>query len=119
MASEVSEFDIYLEIHFQILSIASTLCESMHVPSPSVPVNRRHLTIISFLSSTPVVFPFYKTYGVLRQSSAACKALKVLKTIVLKRLTSAVQLRPYREAGRRVAASPLGNQLAPNRLPRR
>src|SRR5215468_3152857 len=44
---------------------------------------------------TPVVFPFYRTYDVLRQSSAACKALKVLKTTVLKRLASAVQLRPW------------------------
>jgi len=42
-----------------------------------------------------VVFPFYRTYDVLRQSSAACKALKVLKTTVLKRLASAVQLRPW------------------------
>ena len=30
------------------------------------------------LRSSPVVFPFYRTYDVLRQSSAACKALKVL-----------------------------------------
>jgi len=45
--------------------------------------------------STPVVFPFYRSYDVLRQSSAACKALKVLKTTVLKRLASAVQLRPW------------------------
>jgi len=35
---------------------------------------------------SPVVFPFYRTYHVLTQSSAACKALKVLKTTVLKRL---------------------------------
>jgi hypothetical protein len=47
------------------------------------------------LWSTPVVFPFYRSYDVLRQSSAACKALKVLKTTVLKRLASAVQLRPW------------------------
>jgi hypothetical protein len=32
-----------------------------------------------------VVSPFYRTYDILRQSSAACKALKVLKTTVLKR----------------------------------
>ena len=37
--------------------------------------------------------PFYRAYDVLRQSSAACKALKVLKSGVLKRLASAVQLR--------------------------
>jgi hypothetical protein len=41
-----------------------------------------------------VVFPFYRSYDVLSQSSAACKALKELKTTVLKRLASAVQLRP-------------------------
>jgi len=52
-------------------------------------------TYISHLWSTPVVFPFYRTYDVLRQSSAACKALKVLETTVLKRLASAVQLRPW------------------------
>jgi len=27
------------------------------------------------LWSSPVVFPFYRTYDVVRQSSAACKAL--------------------------------------------
>jgi hypothetical protein len=42
-----------------------------------------------------VVFPFYRSYDVLRQSWAACNALKVLKTTVLKRLASAVQLRPW------------------------
>ncbi len=47
------------------------------------------------LWSTPVVFPFYRGYDVLRQSSAACKTLKVLETTVLKRLASAVQLRPW------------------------
>jgi hypothetical protein len=36
-----------------------------------------------------------RTYDVLRQSSAGCKALKVLKSCVLKRLASAVQLRPW------------------------
>jgi hypothetical protein len=35
-----------------------------------------------------VVFPFYRAYNVLRQSSAAYKALKVLKSGVLKRLAS-------------------------------
>jgi len=45
---------------------------------------------ISHLWSTPVVFPFYRSYDVLWQSSAACKALKVLKTTVLKRLRSAI-----------------------------
>jgi len=48
----------------------------------------------SLLWFTPVVFPFYRTYDVRRQSSAVCKALKVLKTTVLKRL-AAVQLRPW------------------------
>ena len=47
------------------------------------------------LWSSPVAFPFYRTYDVLRQSSAACKALKVPKTTVLKRLASAVRLRPW------------------------
>jgi hypothetical protein len=42
-----------------------------------------------------VVFTFYTTYDVLRQSSAACKALQILKRGVLKRLASAVQLRPW------------------------
>jgi hypothetical protein len=42
------------------------------------------------LWSSPVVFPFYRTYDVLRQSSAACKALKVLKSGVLKRLASRI-----------------------------
>jgi hypothetical protein len=50
---------------------------------------------ISHLWSTPVMFPFYRSYDVLRQSSAACKGLQVLKTTVLKRLASAVQLRPW------------------------
>ena len=41
----------------------------------------------SHLWSTPAAeVPFYTAYDVLRQSSAACKALKVLKTTVLKRL---------------------------------
>jgi len=44
----------------------------------------------SHLWFSPVVFALYRTYDVLRQSSAACKALKVLKTTVLKRLASAV-----------------------------
>jgi hypothetical protein len=38
------------------------------------------------LWSTPVAVPFCRTYDVPQQSSAACKALKVLKTTVLKRL---------------------------------
>ena len=45
--------------------------------------------------STPVAFKFCRTYDVPRQSSAACRALKVLKTTVLKRLASAVQFRPW------------------------
>src|ERR1035438_8607204 len=49
----------------------------------------------SHLWSTPVVLPFYRAYEVPWQSSAACKAFKVLKTTVLKRLASAVQLRPW------------------------
>ena len=40
------------------------------------------------LWSSPVVFPFFRTYDVLRQSSAACKALKVLERGVLKKLHS-------------------------------
>jgi hypothetical protein len=51
--------------------------------------------VCSHLWSTPMVFPFYRSYNVLRQSSAARKALNVLKTTVLKRLASAVQLRPW------------------------
>ena len=47
------------------------------------------------LWSTPVAFPFCRTYDVLRRSSAACKALKVLKGGVLKRLASGVQLPPW------------------------
>ena len=39
-----------------------------------------------------MVFPFYRTQDVLRQSSAACKALKVLKSGVLKRLASVVHI---------------------------
>jgi hypothetical protein len=57
--------------------------------------HERFWTKKSHLWSTPVAFPFCRTYGVLRQSSAACKALNVLKTTVLKRLASAVQLRPW------------------------
>jgi hypothetical protein len=49
----------------------------------------------SHLWSTPVAFAFCRTYDAPGQSSAACKALKVLKTTVLKRLASAVQLRPW------------------------
>jgi hypothetical protein len=47
---------------------------------------RRELdTTKNHLWSSPVLLPFYTTYQVLRQSPAACKALKVLKTTVLKR----------------------------------
>jgi hypothetical protein len=49
----------------------------------------------SHLWSTPVPFSFCRTYDVPRQSTAAYKALEVLKTTVLKRLASAVQLRPW------------------------
>ena len=47
-------------------------------------------TYISHLWSTPVAFPFCRTYDLPRESSAACKAFKVLKTTVLKRLRSAI-----------------------------
>ena len=50
---------------------------------------------ISHLWSTPVASPFCRTYDVPQQSSVACKALKVLKTTVLKRLASGVQLPPW------------------------
>jgi hypothetical protein len=42
---------------------------------------------------TPAAFPFYRGLAVLGKSSAASKALKVLKTTVLKRLRSAIALR--------------------------
>ena len=62
----------------------------------------------------PVVFPFYRTYHVLRQSSAACKALKVLKTTVLKRLASAVQLGPCPPCFQALG-SPQNSNHVPNR----
>ena len=41
-----------------------------------------------------MVFPFSTYLEALRQFSAACKALQILKSGVLKRLASAIQLRP-------------------------
>jgi len=64
----------------------------------------------------PVVFPFYRTYHVLRQSSAACKALKVLKTTVLKRLASAVQLGPCPPCFQ--ALAPLKTQITFQNVPK-
>jgi hypothetical protein len=49
----------------------------------------------SHLWSTPVAFAFCGTYDVAWRCSTACKALRVLETTVLKRLASAVQLRPW------------------------
>ena len=67
-----------------------------HYPSAQ---ESRHISGIvaqkNHLWSSPVVFPFFTYLDVLRQSSAAYKALQILKSSVLKRLASAVQLRPW------------------------
>ena len=58
------------------------------------------------LCFSPVVFPFYAYLEVLRQSSAACKALQILKRGVLKRLASAVQLRTWPPSFQSVSSDP-------------
>jgi hypothetical protein len=84
---------ILAAINSRRLRPSSTLCSLSH--SPFIRRHTRSWLGKLHLWSTPVAFPFCGTYDVPWQSSAACKGLKVLKTTVLKRLASAVQLRPW------------------------
>jgi hypothetical protein len=90
-----------LRLHLSITSasIADSLLVADGEHIGSKPAQPRDLTNAPGTKRSPVVstcgVSVLQDLDVLRQPSAACNALKVLKTTVLKRLASAVQLRPW------------------------